>query len=57
MSDSLATLIRLNRWRLDEERRRLAELQRTWDEARNELAELDAEADRERQNAADDEVG
>lgn len=56
MSDGLASLIRLRRWGLDEERRRLAQLVCALSELQAELAGLDAEIDRERQGAADDEV-
>jgi hypothetical protein len=56
MGDGLASLIRLRRWTLDEERRRLAPLMRALNELQDELTALDAEIDREREGAANDEV-
>lgn len=55
MRKGLAPLIRLRRWRLDEERRQLHELVRAADEATGRLTALEAELERER-NAADAEV-
>lgn len=57
MSDGLAVLIRLRRWRLDEERRQLGRLSAEGEQARQALAVLEAEVERERQSAADEEVG
>jgi hypothetical protein len=56
MRKSLATLIRLRRWRLDEERRRLTELMVAADQAEERLAALDAEIERERIRAGDEEA-
>lgn len=56
MGSGLASLIRLRRWTLDEERQRLAPLMRALQELQEKLAGLDAEIDRERESAANDEV-
>lgn len=57
MGKGLAPLIRLRRWRLDEERRQLTDLMLAADQAKDRLAALDAEIERERSSAArDDEV-
>lgn len=56
MGSGLASLIRLRRWTLDEERRRLAPLMRALTESQQELARLDAEIGRERKGAADEEI-
>ena len=56
MGKGLAPLIRLRRWRLDEERRQLSELVRAADEATGRLTALQAELERERNAAADVEL-
>ena len=56
MRKGLAPLIRLRRWRLDEERRQLTDLMLAADQARDRLTALDAEIERERISARDDEA-
>jgi hypothetical protein len=56
MQKGLASLIRLRRWRLDEERRQLTDLLRAADQARDCLTALDAEIEQERTSAENDEA-
>jgi hypothetical protein len=56
MRKGLASLIRLRRWRLDEERRQLTGLMRAADQARDCLTALEAEIERERVSAEDEEA-
>jgi flagellar export protein FliJ len=51
MSGKLATLVRLHRWRLEEERRKLAEAMRALDLRESALRELEAEIASEQESA------
>lgn len=54
MSKGLEKLIRLHRWKLEEQRKRLVELELLIQEFRNQIAALDDEARREADIAASD---